>query len=311
MVKTLLYLDQKNLKVSLELLAAAYEIETKNQTYALCVNFSELELNQIAQGFDYVIQVEDARIQDVDVRNIVSIVAELQQEYDFDIILFPATYHGRSIAPRVAARLETGLTADVTEIGNASLIRPAFDGKIMAGIVNKEEAKPLMATIRPGVFQETARSKKAAHRRQHKVKQVLPCQRELLAMQEKSISLDIRDSKVLVSGGGGIGESFSKLEDLAKVLQGQVSSARKLVDAGIANRKIQVGQSGKTVSPELYLALGIHGALQHVVGLKNVKHMIVVNTDRHAPLCSMADIVVEGDGKTFLEKLLERIATKE
>jgi len=112
---------------------------------------------------------------------------------------------------------------------------------------------------------------------------------------------------VLVSGGGGVIGQFHHLERLACKLGGQVSASRKIVDHGIAPRSIQVGQSGKRVSPKLYIALGINGAVQHVEGLKQVGSIISVNLDRNAPICSLSDIVVEGDAVTFIEKLVKMI----
>jgi len=129
----------------------------------------------------------------------------------------------------------------------------------------------------------------------------------LIGSREKPQVSDIRDSEILVSGGGGVLEQFSRLHDLSQVLHAQVAASRRVVDDGVASRKIQVGQSGKTVSPRLYLALGINGSTQHMEGLKNVEHLIAVNTNIDAPLCSQADVVVEGDAIEFIDRLLERI----
>jgi electron transfer flavoprotein alpha subunit len=124
--------------------------------------------------------------------------------------------------------------------------------------------------------------------------------------QEKSIPYDIRKSSVLVSGGDGCTD-IEKLQDLATLLKGHISASRAVVDKGLVSRAIQVGQSGKTVSPSLYIALGIHGALQHVEGLKDIPYIISVNTNKDAPICSISDIVVEGDALLFLTKLIQKI----
>ncbi|MCL2373607.1 MAG: electron transfer flavoprotein subunit alpha/FixB family protein, partial [Defluviitaleaceae bacterium] len=232
---------------------------------------------------------------------------EVQQAHNFDTILLPTTMNGMAIAPRIAIRLNTGLTADVTDVADGQLIRPAFDGKILAGIVNKEGVRPLMATIRTGAFEYNPRMTKNARIIEHVFNKYIESGLQLTEAREKPPSKDIRLSRVLIAGGGGIAKDFYKLEGLAKALNGQVAASRRLVDAGLARRKIQVGQSGKTVSPELYIAFGIHGALQHVEGLKNVKHLIVVNTDKYAPIRYMANIIVEGDAITFLELLIGRI----
>jgi electron transfer flavoprotein alpha subunit len=128
-----------------------------------------------------------------------------------------------------------------------------------------------------------------------------------ISVTPKQQTYDIRESSVLVSGGGGIEKSFAKVERLAQLLGGQASASRKLVDAGIAPRSIQVGQSGKTVNPDLYIALGINGAIQHIEGIKQAKHIISVNINKDAPLSSISDIVVEGDADRFLDLLIRRI----
>ena len=128
---------------------------------------------------------------------------------------------------------------------------------------------------------------------------------------EDPVPEDIRHSRILVSGGGGIAASFDKLGSLARLLGGRVSVSRRLVGLGIAPRRIQVGQSGRNVNCDLYIAIGIYGAFQHVVGLNNVKHIIVVNKNRLAPICSLADVVVEGDAIEFIEKMTARLESDE
>ena len=120
-------------------------------------------------------------------------------------------------------------------------------------------------------------------------------------------TIDIRESRILVSGGGGMAGSFDSLKPLAQALGAQVSASRRLVDSGIAPRRIQVGQSGKTVNCELYIAIGIYGAFQHVIGIKKVKYLITVNRNRLAPISSLADIAVEGDTVEFIEKMTARL----
>jgi electron transfer flavoprotein alpha subunit len=129
----------------------------------------------------------------------------------------------------------------------------------------------------------------------------------LIERQEKSKTRDIRKSEVLISGGGGVVRDFHLLERLAEALHGMVAASRKVVDMGKAPRAIQVGQSGKIVSPRLYIALGISGSAQHVAGIRNAEYIISVNTDLQAPIFSMSDIVVEGDSRAFVEGLLKRI----
>ena len=129
----------------------------------------------------------------------------------------------------------------------------------------------------------------------------------LIERREKSVTQDISESEVLISGGGGVVRDFHILERLAEALHGMVAASRKIVDMGKAPRAIQVGHSGKTVRPRLYIALGISGSAQHVAGIRNAEYIISVNTNRQAPICSISDIVVEGDGRVFVEGLLKRI----
>ncbi|MRR32189.1 electron transfer flavoprotein subunit alpha/FixB family protein, partial [bacterium] len=224
----------------------------------------------------------------------------------------------RMIAPRLAMRLQAGLVADVTAInreGNELLaIRPAYSGRMLASIRFAGEG-PVMMSIRPGVFHS---ENSGASRENSPVdwttriepfvpRQVRDGKIRRLSVTKKEQIYDIRESDVLVSGGGGVIGKFHHLERLARKLGGQVSASRKIVDQGSAPRSIQVGQSGKRVSPKLYIALGINGAIQHVEGLKQVEHIISVNINKDAPICSLSDIVVEGDAVTFIEKLVHKI----
>jgi len=310
MARTLIFFDEANPSVSMGLLGVASQIDNNGETYALCINST---YDGIDTEFDYLLKVDDERVKPYDGINITNVIEELQSFYCFDCILFPATYFGRSIAPRVAMRLKTGLTADVTSVKVSArcvqLVRPAFDGKILAGIVNRE-TKPLMASIRPHVFRHENKGLKTAKTIYHKPGNFEePCL-ELVDSRFRPVSDDIRYSRILVSGGNGVVDSYDDLQPLARVLKAKVSASRMLVDEGIAPKRLQVGQSGKTVNCELYIAIGIFGSLQHIVGIKNVKHIIAVNTDRDAPICSLADIVVEGDGKEFATKLTALIEAR-
>ncbi len=305
-MRTLIYIDPENPKSSVDLLEPARLISQGqiNETYALCLT------DFITQGeFDYQFNPGE-KIQSHDVINITNCIEELHKIYDFDCILIPATFIGRMLAPRLAMRLHVGLVADVTSINHTDsrteLVRPAFDGKILAAIVCKER-KPLMASIRENVFTYAPTGQKNTEIIDFTPQNIQPSGITLLETRQKPIPKDIRESKVLVSGGGGVGEEIERLKPLAEELNGMVSASRKIVDSGMASRAIQVGQSGKTVSPKLYFAMGIYGSLQHIEGLKNVEHIISVNTNKFAPICSLSDIVVEGDALEFAEKLAERI----
>lgn len=310
MKKCLIFMDPEQIQNSLDLLEVLRRMYASEsyESYAVAVNHSYHE----AEGlFDYIIEVDDERIVPYNLKSLTDLMVSIYEHFRFDAIIIPATWCGRMLAPRLAVRLHTGLTADVTEIshtddGKLELIRPAFSGRLLAGIVNIGTG-PVMLSVRQNVFRYTNEEKKQT--------KVIYFSNELsveggikqVKVEEKAKSYDIRESEILISGGGGVSRCFDKLDGLAKALNGQVAASRQIVDKGIASRHIQVGQSGKTVSPKLYMALGIYGAIQHVEGLKNVAHIISVNTNSNAPICSLSDIVVEGDAMIFIEMLLERI----
>lgn len=260
--------------------------------------------------FHNIISVAEGILCGYDQRGACEIMANLHREFNFEAILIPANAFGRMLAPRLARRLRTGLVADVTDIRHngdeIEMIRPAYSGMMLAGITNRGNG-PVMMSIRPGVF--TYRGMGGLETEVHHYTQAInrPSTMKCLGVMPKVQTCDIRDSEILISGGGGMKRHFSELQRLADELKGQVSASRKIVDQGIAPRSIQVGQSGKTVNPRLYMALGIDGAIQHVEGLKNVETIISVNTSRKAPICSLSDIVVEGDALEFIERLMDRI----
>jgi electron transfer flavoprotein alpha subunit len=309
MKKSLIYLDEENYKYSIDLLEVVRQIygEEANETYGISVKHYCRE----AEGnLDKLIHVSEDEVLEKDPMIVTDIMEELHRQYEFDCILIPATHLGRMLAPRLAMRLGAGLVADVTAInhnnGVVEMVRPAFSGKIMAGIVKSGDG-PYMMSVRQNVFSYDNECVKETQVIEFHPAKIRNSSLKLLETREKLQSYDIRDSKVLVSGGGGASKNFKKLELLAKELNGQVAASRKIIDKGIAPRGIQVGQSGKTVSPKLYIALGINGSIQHIEGLKNVEHLISVNTNKNAPICSISDLVVEGDAFEFIDKLVEKI----
>lgn len=221
-----------------------------------------------------------------------------------EIVLYGATAIGRDLAPRVSARVHTGLTADCTglevdaETKNLRMTRPAFGGNIMATIVCAEH-RPQMATVRPGVMQ---RRKVEGNKAQvEKIAADVPDGRknvEIMGIVQKlGDRIDIQDASVLVSGGRGMGgpENFALLEELADSLGGTVSSSRACVDAGWVEKDRQVGQTGKTVRPDLYIACGISGAIQHLAGMEDSEIIIAINKDAAAPIFEVADYGIVGD----------------
>lgn len=308
MKKCLVFLEKQYEKYSIDLLKTAEEMYGEDyRSYAMVLDG---DAGQAEGFFDEIIRVNDARIPSYDTYVLAGVIEEICQKCRFDSILILATQFGRMLAPSLAMKLQTGLVADVTGIGHyqehIEMIRPAFSGKILAGIINTS-GDTVMMSVRPGVFLYETDRKKDTLIWDFKPERLRPSKVERIARREKPQSRDIRESEVLVSGGGGILNDFDIIDGLAQRLGGMKAASRRVVDSGKADRSIQVGQSGKIVHPKLYIALGICGMLQHVAGLNHVRHLIAVNTNKNAPLCSLADIVVEGDARTFVEKMIERI----
>jgi len=247
---------------------------------------------------------------------------EIIQSHNPEIVLYGATSIGRDLAPRVSARIHTGLTADCTKLDIDEetkllmMTRPAFGGNIMATIVC-EDFRPQMATVRPGVM----KALEADESRQGEV-EVVEVNftdadmnvkiREVVKTAHKSV--DITEAKILVAGGRGVGnvEGFKDLEALADTLDGEVAASRAAVDSGWISNDRQVGQTGKTVRPELYLACGISGAIQHAAGMENSEFIVAINRDEEAAIFDIADLGIVGDIKKILPKLNDAIkAVKE
>lgn len=309
MKKSLIYIDKGNPKNSIDLIEVANLIYNNEpyETYGVLIN------NESCEGeglFDKLISISECSIFEEDPMVVTDIMEELYQTFNFDSILIPATAFGRMLAPRLAMRIHTGLVADVTDINVKDnvleMIRPAFSGKIMAAITKKGNG-PIMMSIRQNVFRYKPEGIKNTKKLDFLPKNIRQSSLKLLEVKEKLQSYDISDSEVLISGGGGVIKDFYKLQSLADELNAQVSASRKIIDKGIAQRNIQVGQSGKTVNPKLYIALGINGAIQHIEGLKNVENIISVNLNRNAPICYISDMVIEGDASEFIDKILLKI----
>lgn len=213
------------------------------------------------------------------------------------------------VAPRVAMRLGVGLVADITDIHvdkrGKKLVRPAFSGNIMASIVC--ETSPIMASVHPNVFHAEDLTKMPEKIDFYPAGLKASSIEVLDITESEHNGIDIREADVIISAGGGFSEPIDQLQGLADELSGVVAVSKQLVDRKRAPREIQVGQSGKTVSPDLYLALGIYGSTQHIEGLKNVKEIISVNTDLGAPMNHLASIVVHGDAAEFARKLSTRL----
>ena len=279
-------------------------------------------------GADRVIVVDDPELKEYRTEPYAHALASVIKKYKPDVFLVGATAIGRDLGPRVSARIHTGLTADCTqlEIGDFPInpipgkeqkhnqllmTRPAFGGNTIATIACPE-FRPQMATVRPGVMQKRDRVAGAKANIVEYNPGFTPDNKyvEILEVVKKvSDVADIMDAKILVSGGRGVGsaENFKLLEDLAEVLGGTVSCSRAVVDAGWKPKDLQVGQTGKTVRPNVYFAIGISGAIQHVAGMEESDIIIAINKDESAPIFDVADYGIVGDLNKIVPALTEKL----
>jgi len=320
MNSVLVFIEQHNgeiAKVSLELLGKAKELAEKlnSQPAAILLGFNVKDLADevVKYGAEEVFLVDDKELKDFRTLPYTRVIVELIKKENPAIILYGATTTGRDLAPRVAARIGTGLTADCTglEINDYTLkdktykdllyqIRPAFGGNVIATIVTPLH-RPQMATVRSGVMDalepDSTRigkviSLKVELKKEDKVLEVL----ERAKSEKTAEAVNIEAAEIIVSGGRGVGgpEGFKLLEKLAKVLGGVVGASRGAVDSHWISSAHQVGQTGKTVKPKIYIACGISGAVQHKVGIGSGT-IIAINKDSEAPIFSYAHYGIVGD----------------
>ncbi len=279
-------------------------------------------------GADRVIVVDDPELKEYRTEPYAHALASVIEKYKPEIFLVGATAIGRDLGPRVSARIHTGLTADCTQldIGDFPLnpipgkeqkhnqllmTRPAFGGNTIATIACPD-FRPQMATVRPGVMQKKERQAGAKANIEEFNPGFTPNQNyvEILeVVKAVSETVDIMDAKILVSGGRGMGsaENFKILEDLAEVIGGTVSCSRAVVDAGWKPKDLQVGQTGKTVRPNVYFAIGISGAIQHLAGMEESDIIIAINKDETAPIFDVADYGLVGDLNKIVPALTEKL----
>ncbi|MFR2509776.1 electron transfer flavoprotein subunit alpha/FixB family protein [Odoribacter laneus] len=306
--------------VAFELLGKARELadQLSQNVVAILAGYgiAEKASELIAYGADFVLCIDAPELVYYITEPYAQAVTKVVEERKPSILLIGATTIGRDLGPRLSARLETGLTADCTgldisEEGDLMMTRPAFGGNLMATILCKEH-RPQMSTVRPGVMRmgkkDDTRTGKVENfkvtfdRSKFKV-------RLLETVKEQKNLIDITEAKVLVSGGRGVGnsEGFKMLEKLAEVIGAEVSSSRAMVDAGVMPHNRQVGQTGKTVRPDVYFALGISGAIQHLAGMEESDFIIAVNKDKYAPIFNAADLGIVGDVNKIIPLLTEKL----
>lgn len=281
-----------------------------------------------AYGADKVVVIDDPELKDYRTEPYTQALAGYINEFKPEIVLVGATAIGRDLGPRTSARVQTGLTADCTklEIGDFPLTpvpgkeqkhqqllmtRPAFGGNTIATIACPNN-RPQMATVRPGVMQKITpiEGAKAEVINWNAPLEKNNCYVEIEeVVKEVSSVADISEAKILVSGGRGVGsaENFKLLDDLAEAVGGVVSCSRAVVDNGWKPKELQVGQTGKTVRPHVYFAIGISGAIQHVAGMEDSDIIIAINKDENAPIFDVADYGIVGDLNKIVPLLTEKL----
>lgn len=308
-------------KVSLELLGEGKKIADKLGVKLTAIllghKVGELAKELAAFGADEVLVADSELLANYTTDGYTKVICDLVHERKPEILFIGATFIGRDLGPRVAARLKTGLTADCTSLdideeGKYLLAtRPAFGGNLMATIACADN-RPQMATVRPGVFSKSEKNEVGSGKIENvkfdlqaadvrtKVVEVVKTAKDLV---------DIGEAEFIVSGGRGVGsaEGFKMLEELAEVLGGTVGGSRAAVDKEWVGKHLQVGQTGKTVKPKVYIACGISGAIQHLAGMQDSDFIIAINKDESAPIMKVADYAIVGDLNKVIPEMIAQL----
>ena len=325
------YLEIENGKVedvSLELLTKgrklAGKLKCQLEAVAIGTQLDTIGEQVFPYGVDKLHVFDDKRLYPYTSLPHTSILVKLFQKEKPQIVLMGATSIGRDLGPRVSSALSSGLTADCTslEIGDHEekkvgktyknllyQIRPAFGGNIVATIINPDN-RPQMATVREGVMKKEIFD--VGYKGviiQHEVNQYVSDTDFVVSIIDRHIEsskVNIKNANIIVAGGYGIGskENFNLLYDLANTIGGEVGASRAAVDAGFAEHERQIGQTGVTVRPKLYIACGISGQIQHIAGMQDSSIIIAINNDPNAPINNIADYVITGDVEVVIPKMI-------
>ncbi len=317
--------EGKILNISLELLGEGRKIADKLKVELTAVLLGEkldsLSKELVEHGADNVLAVEDKFLSVYTTEVYTRVITELINERKPEIVLIGATTIGRDLAPRLASRVKTGLTADCTSLDideenlNLLMTRPAFGGNIMATIVCTKH-RPQMSTVRPGVMEKakfnpnnigSVEKISFELKEQDSNTQVL----DIIKKAKQQVSLEA--AEVIISGGRGLGnkEGFELIKQLADILGGEVGSSRGAVDACWIEQSHQVGQTGKTVRPKIYIACGISGAIQHLAGMNSSDCIIAINKDKDAPIFNVAHYGIVGDLYEVVPNLIKSLQKEE
>ncbi|MBV7276724.1 electron transfer flavoprotein subunit alpha/FixB family protein [Clostridiaceae bacterium UIB06] len=311
-------------KVSLELIGKGTKLAEKLGTNLTAVLLGD-KVDNIADeliqyGADRVVYLEHTLLKHYSTDGYTKVICDLVNKEKPEIILVGATYIGRDLGPRVSARLATGLTADCTgldideETSNLLMTRPAFGGNLMATI-ECSNCRPQMSTVRPGVFEKLSKnSNRSGNIEKVTVKlEEYDIRTKVLEVTKIAKGIkDISEAEILVAGGRGIGgaEGFQMLKELAQELHGSIAGSRAAIEAGWVDKICQVGQTGKTVRPKVYIACGISGAIQHLAGMQDSDYIIAINKDDSCPIMKIADLAIVGDYRKLIPEIVEQLKSE-
>lgn len=311
--KILVFIEQRNGQIkraSLEAVKAANNLAEKlsYEVTAVSVGNEVSDLDKI--NVQKVVHYKNNELENYSTSAYSGLVAEFAKESDAEILFFGNTALGKDLAPRVSVKLEAGIVMDVVEFnlndGNIIASRPVYAGKALTNV--KVNTQKKVFTVRPNVFSLSDEESGSA---QVEIKEVsspnLAC--KVVEYKKAGGKLDVAEADIIVSGGRGLKEAgnFKLIEDLAEVLGGAVGASRAVVDAGWRPHGEQVGQTGKTVSPTLYVAVGISGAIQHLAGMRSSKYIVAINKDADAPIFQIADYGIAGDAFEIVPALIEEL----
>jgi len=306
-------------KVALELLGKGREIADKLGVELTALLLGHENIDAITKelgafGADKVLVCDHELLTHYSTDGYTKVITEVVNAKKPEILFIGASFIGRDLGPRVAGRLSTGLTADCTSLdvdaenNNLLMTRPAFGGNLMATIVCGDH-RPQMSTVRPGVFEKLVKD-------ENRTFQVEKFDVQLSASDIRTETIevvksvkemvDITEADIVVSGGRGVGskENFALLQELADVMGGTLAGSRAAVDNGWVEKAVQVGQTGKTVRPTIYIACGISGAIQHLAGMQDSNYIIAVNKDADAPIMKAADVALVGDYAKVIPEMI-------
>lgn len=310
-------------EISLELLSAAKALAEKRNGAEVCAvllgyKVEELSNQLLAFGADRVFLADHASLEKYLTLPYTRVVGQLILERKPEILLLPATSLGSDLAPRLAARVKTGLSAhctqlDINESGELRQVVPAFGGKVMATILCQNH-RPQMATVRPGVFRRRKPQEIAGtiENIPVEIKSEDFAQKVIETHWEKRPVQSIEEAEVVVAGGAGIGnrQDWVWVERLAEVLRGAVGGTRPPLDEGWIAEEQMIGQSGKTIRPKLYVGVGLSGVIQHIVGIQDAKVIIAINHDPKAAIFQSADLGAVADFRKIVPLLVEALKKK-